>query len=176
MKSRFRSKIVTARYWVNGLIIVTLVALPLFHIIKFDFLNGKFWLFGNETTWLQTATGFLAFWAGSYVITLLADFIYGRLFCGWICSWGSLLRTISYTKDSAKRKHLPWYAPQVFTIVAAFLSTVGLLNWFTDISVLFRPSHAAFIPYSSTFLSLTAVATFMLWKVGLNFCQKYCPI
>jgi len=176
MKSKFRSGIVTARYWVNGLIVLTLLALPLFHVIKFDFLNGKFWLFGAETTWLQTATGFLGFWAGSYVITLLADFIYGRLFCGWICSWGSLLRTLSYTKNATTRKHLPKYAPQVFTLLAATLSTVGLLNWFTDISVLFRPSHPAFVAYTSTFLSIVGLSTVMLWKVGLNFCQKYCPI
>jgi polyferredoxin len=176
MKSKFRSGIVTARYWVNGLIVATLVTLPLFHVIKFDFLNGRFYLFGNETTWLQTATGFLGFWAGSYVLTLLADFVYGRLFCGWICSWGSLLRTLSYTKEKAKRKHLPPYAPQVFTAVAALLSTAGLLNWFTDLSVLFRPSHSAFIPYLSIFLALSGTSAFMLWKVGLNFCQSYCPI
>ena len=176
MKSRFRSKVVTARYWVNGLILLTLIALPLFHVIKFDFLNAQFYLFGNETTWLTTGTGFLGFWAGSYVLTLVADYIYGRLFCGWICSWGSLLRTLSYTRDEAKRKHLPSYSPQVFTFFAAVLSTVGLLNWFTDIGVLFQPSHAAFIPYVVTFLSLAGLASVMLWKVGLTFCQKYCPI
>src|ERR1051325_4969136 len=102
MKARFRSKIVTLRYWVNASIILILIGLPAFHIIKFDFLNGKFWLFGNETTWLNTATGFIAFWAGSYIITLLADYIWGRLFCGCICSWGTMLRTLSYTKDKAK--------------------------------------------------------------------------
>lgn len=176
MESRFRAKIVTARYWVNVLIIATLIALPLFHVIKFDFLNLKFYLFGDETTWLATATGFLGFWAGSYILTLLADFIYGRLFCGWICSWGSLLRALSYTRDKTKRKHLPRYSPQVFTIFAALLSTVGLLNWFTDISVLFQPSHAAFIPYTFVFLLLVGFSSFMLWKVGLNFCQRYCPI
>jgi polyferredoxin len=176
LKSRFRSNVVTARYWVNGLIVVTLLALPITHVIKFDFTNGKFFLFGNETTWLETATGFLGFWAGSYVITLLADYIYGRLFCGWICSWGTLLRTLSYTKDSAKRKHLPKYAPQVFTTVAAILSTLGLLNWFTDVTILFRPNHLAFVPLIITFFTLTLTATVMLWKIGLNFCQKYCPI
>ncbi|MDP4219988.1 MAG: 4Fe-4S binding protein, partial [Bacteroidota bacterium] len=103
MKSKFRSSVVSARYWVNGLIIATLVALPLFRVIKFDFLNGVFYLFGNETTWLVTATGFLGFWAGSYVLTLLADYVYGRLFCGWICSWGSLLRTLSYIRDATRR-------------------------------------------------------------------------
>ncbi|MDP4228854.1 MAG: 4Fe-4S binding protein [Bacteroidota bacterium] len=176
MKSKFRSGVVSARYWVNGLIIATLIALPLFHVIKFDFLNGVFYLFGNETTWLVTATGFLGFWAGSYVLTLLADYVYGRLFCGWICSWGSLLRTLSYTRDAAKRKHLFVQAPQVFTVLAALVSTIGLLNWFTDITVLFQPSHKAFAVYLSAFLAITGVSTFMLWKVGLKFCQNYCPI
>ncbi|MEP7234324.1 MAG: 4Fe-4S binding protein [Ignavibacteriota bacterium] len=176
MNSRFRSKIVTARYWVNGIIILVLIALPIFKVIKFDFLNGKFYLFGGETTWLSTGTGFVGFWAGSYVLTLLADFIYGRLFCGWICSWGSLLRALSYTRESVKRKHLPSYSPQVFTAFAALLATVGLLNWFTDITVLFRPEHKAFLPYTLIFLSLVGIGTVMLWKVGLTFCQKYCPI
>ena len=176
MKSRFRSNIVTARYWVNGLIVVILIGLPLFHVIKFDFLNGRFYLFCSETTWLQTATGFLGFWAGSYVLTLLADFFYGRLFCGWICSWGSLLRTLSYTKDQARRKHLPHYAPQIFTGLAAILSTLGLLNWFTDVSVLFQITHKSYGTYMTIFLLLTTTSSFMLWKVGLNFCQKYCPI
>jgi ferredoxin-type protein NapH len=179
MKSRFRSKIVTARYWVNGSVILILVGLPLFHIIKFDFIGGKFWLFGSETTWLNTATGFIGFWAGSYIVTLLADFIYGRLFCGWICSWGTLLRSLSYAKEKAKRKHIPKFAPQAFTVFAALLSTVGLLNWFTDVSFLFNISYgsiAAYLTYLGVFLSLTATAYIMLWKVGLNFCQSYCPI
>ncbi len=179
MKARFRSKIVTLRYWVNASIILILIGLPAFHIIKFDFLNGKFWLFGNETTWLNTATGFIAFWAGSYIITLLADYILGRLFCGWICSWGTMLRTLSYTKDKAKRNHLPKFAPQAFTLFAALLSTIGLLNWFTDVTFIFDisyKSYTTYVSYLGIFLSLTTTAYIMLWKVGLNFCQSYCPI
>ncbi|MEI8133686.1 MAG: 4Fe-4S binding protein [bacterium] len=176
MNSKFRSKIVTSRYWVNGIIVVILFTLPLTHMIKFDFLNGRFWLFGKETGWLQTSTGFLGFWAGSYVVTILADYIYGRLFCGWICSWGSLLRGLSYAKEETKRKHIPKYSPQILTAVAAILATVGLLNWFTDITVIFQPTHGAFIPYFIIFVSLVGIGAFMLWKVGLNFCQQYCPI
>lgn len=175
-KKNFDHPIVNARYWANASIIVTLIALPSFHVIKFDFANIEFYLFSEKVSWLTTATGFISFWAGSYVITLLADYIYGRLFCGWICSWGSMLRWLSYIRDSAKRKRIPAWTP--YGVLAGFslLATVGLMNWFVDLSVLFKPAHAAFIPVISIFLSSMAVGSLMLWKVGLRFCQEFCPI
>lgn len=176
MNSRYRANIVTVRYWVNGAVIVALLVLPILHIVKFDFLNGVFYAFGEKTTWLQTATAFLFIWAGSYVFTLIANYLYGRIFCGWICSWGTLLKTLRYTTETVKQKKLAPIIPHLATLVASLIATVGLLNWFTDLSVLFSPSHSAFVPFVIVFVSLTATAYVMLWKVGLNFCQLYCPI
>jgi polyferredoxin len=175
-RSGFRHGIVTARYWVNGFVIAALIGLPSFHVIKFDFTNGEFFLFGDRVHWLTTATGFLGFWAGSYVLTILADYVYGRLFCGWICSWGTILRTLSYTADKAKRKKIPVWAPTAMLVGASLLSTFGLMNWFVDMSVLIRPSHAAFVPLMITFVTLNVTAAVMLRKVALKFCQSYCPI
>lgn len=176
MKSRFRAGVVTARYWVNIAVILILVVLPLFHIIKFDFLNGEFYTFGQSTHWITTATAFLGFWAGSYLITLTADYIYGRLFCGWICSWGSMLKALRYTGEKVKRKKLSPYVTEGVTFLMALLSTVGLLNWFTDITVLFQTSHKAFGPFLAIFTVSTVGSFIMLRYVGLKFCQDYCPI
>jgi polyferredoxin len=175
-RSSFRHGIVTARNWVNASVIATLIALPAFHVIKFDFANAEFFLFGERVHWLTTATGFLGFWAGSYIITILADYLYGRLFCGWICSWGTLLRTLSYSVDKAKRNHIPAWSPTALLVGASLLSSFGLMNWFFDMSILFKPAHAAFIPLVATFASLNLTAGIMLRKVGLRFCQEYCPI
>ncbi len=172
----FRAVFVTARYWVNAAIIVTLIALPSFHVIKFDFANGKFYLFGSQASVISTASAFLSLWAGSYVLTLLADYFFGRLFCGWICTWGTLLRSLSYARDKAKRKKIPAYGPHAIAIGAASLSTFGLMNWFVDMSVTFRPNHAAFVWVTSSFVIIDALSVGMLWKVGLKFCQVYCPI
>jgi ferredoxin-type protein NapH len=176
MRGKFSHPLVTARYYVNIAIILTLYALPTFHIIKLDFFRGEFYLFGNEVGWLKAATGFVAFWAGSYVITLLADYIYGRLFCGWICSWGSLLRFLSYARDKAKRKKLPSWAPFSIAIVFSLIATTGLMNWFSDLTILVEPTHQAFIPLLSIYTSLVVIGAVMLWKVGLRFCQEFCPI
>lgn len=173
---KFLHPLEEVRYWVNAVIILTLITLPSFHIIKFDFANLKFYLFTHEVSWLETATGFIGFWAGSYVLTLLADFIYGRLFCGWICSWGSLLRWLSYIRDSAKRKRVPMWVPYAALTGFSLLSTIGLLNWFVDLSTLFSPSHSAFVPVILTFAASVAIGAIMLWKVGLRFCQEFCPI
>lgn len=176
MQSRFRAGAVTARYWVNGAVILILLALPSLHIIKFDFTNGEFFVFGERTTWLHTATIFLLFWAGSYVITLTADYIYGRLFCGWICSWGSLLKALRYTGKIVKRKKLSPIVTEGATLVAAVISTAGLLNWFTDLSVLLQPSHKIFTAYLTAFFGTTAASFVMLRYLGLKFCQQFCPI
>ncbi|HET9137550.1 MAG TPA: 4Fe-4S binding protein [Candidatus Kapabacteria bacterium] len=176
MKSRFRAKAVTSRYWVNAAVIIILLGLPVFHIIKFDFSNGVFFVFGEETTWLHTVTIFLAFWAGSYVITLTADYIYGRLFCGWICSWGTLLKALRYTGDKVKRKKLSPIVTEAATFAAALISTIGLLNWFIDLTIIVRPSHPAFIIVLAITVTLAAIAFVMLRYVGLRFCQEFCPI
>jgi polyferredoxin len=157
-------------------VIIILLGLPVFHIIKFDFTNGVFFVFGEETTWLHTVTIFLAFWAGSYVITLTADYIYGRLFCGWICSWGTLLKALRYTGDKVKRKKLSPVVTEAATFAAALISTVGLLNWFIDLTIIFRPSHPAFTIVTAITVILTAIAFVMLRYVGLRFCQEFCPI
>jgi polyferredoxin len=175
-KKNFSHPIVSARHWVNATIIATLIALPSFYIIKFDFANLTFYLFGEEVSWLTTSTGFISFWAGSYIITLIADYIYGRLFCGWICSWGSMLRWLSYVRDSAKRKRIPTWTPYGALTGFSLLATVGLMNWFVDLGVLFKPDHAAFIPVMSIFLTSIAIGLLMLWKIGLRFCQEFCPI
>jgi polyferredoxin len=175
-KRQFRSPVVTWRYVVNTAIVLVLILVPSFKIIKFDFTHGEFFLLGNPSTFVITTSVFLAVWAGSYVITLLADFVWGRLFCGWICSFGSLLRSVSYTIDQTKRKKLPSYAPQLFTSIAAVLSTLGLMNWFFDLGVLVHPGDSWFVVMMSLFVSLSAIGWFMLWKVGLKFCQVYCPI
>ncbi len=175
-KRKFRSPVVTWRYVVNTAIVLGLILVPSLKIIKFDFAHGEFFLLGNPSTFVITTSVFLAVWAGSYVITLLADFVWGRLFCGWICSFGSLLRSVSYTIDQTKRKKLPGYAPQLFTSLAAVLSTLGLMNWFFDLGVLVHPGESWFVVMMSLFISLSAIGWFMLWKVGLKFCQVYCPI
>jgi ferredoxin-type protein NapH len=176
MHSRFRAGVVTARYWVNTAIVLILLGLPTFHVIKFDFTNGEFFVFGEQTTWLHTATIFLLFWAGSYVLTLTANYIYGRIFCGWICTWGTLLKSLSYIGENIKRKKRAPILREGVTLLAALISTFGLLNWFTDPGILFRPSHSAFIPYLSVFAFTTVLAFVMLRYVGLKFCQNYCPI
>jgi len=175
-KKKFRSSIVTWRYVSNAAIVLVLLLAPLFKVIKFDFAHGDFFLLGKPNSFVNTLSVFLAIWAGSYLITLLADFVWGRLFCGWICSFGTLLRTLSYTVDKTKRKKLPSYAPQLFTGLAAVLSTLGLMNWFFDLGVLYHPQDSAFVAVLSTFVVFTVVSVLVLWKVGLNFCQVYCPI
>jgi polyferredoxin len=165
-----------ARYWVNAAVIIILFALPTFHIIKFDILNNVTYVFGNESDWVRTTTVFLGFWAGSYVITLTADYIYGRLFCGWICSWGSILKALRNAGNTVKRKKLSPIVTEAATFGAAILSTIGLFNWFTDLAVLFHPSHSAFAPFVVTVGVTTIIAFVMLRYVGLKFCQKYCPI
>ena len=89
---------------------------------------------------------------------------------------GIPLRTLSYTKDETKQKHLRSYSPYAFTVFASILATTGLLNWFTDLSVLYRPTHSPFLLFLLIFASLTAISTSVLWKVGLRFYQSYCPI
>ena len=175
-KRKFRHPIVTWRYAVNTAIILLLFGLPSFRVIKFDFAHGTYYLLGDPSSLVSTLSAFLALWAGSYVLTLLADYIWGRLFCGWICSWGTILRTISYTEDKAKRKKLPRYSSHVLTGFAAIASTLGLMNWFVDLGVLFRPTEPAFVPVLSVVVGLSLVSAVMLWRVGLRFCQSYCPI
>jgi polyferredoxin len=176
MKKNFRSPIVTWRYVANTAIVLVLLLVPSLKIIKFDFAHGEFYLLGKPSTFVYTVSVFIAVWAGSYLITLLADFVWGRLFCGWICSFGTLLRSLSYTVDKTKRKKLPSFAPHVFTALAAILSTLGLMNWFFDLGVLFHPQESWFAIELGLFVILTATGWVMLWKVGLKFCQVYCPI
>jgi ferredoxin-type protein NapH len=167
---------VSARYAVNTLLIVALFAVPTFHVIKFDLIGGKFYLFGSEEKWLTVLTAFISIWAGTYVFILLADYFFGRLFCGWICSWGTLLRTLRYIDDKIKRKKLPKVVVPLATFAAALVATTGMINWFFDLSILFRPTEAAFIPFAGFFFVTLGIGYVMLYKVGLTFCQKYCPI
>jgi NosR/NirI family transcriptional regulator, nitrous oxide reductase regulator len=176
MASRFRSPIVSARYVINTFVIVALFAIPTFHLIKFDLLGGKFYLFGSEEKWLTVLTAFISLWAGTYVLILILDYLFGRLFCGWICSWGTLLRTLRYLDDKVKRKKITPISIPIVTLSAAILSTIGLLNWFFDIGILFKPQEAAFLTFLIGFVSIVAVGHVMLQKVGLTFCQEYCPI
>jgi polyferredoxin len=182
---RFRASAVTWRYWVNGLIILLLLLLPTVHAIKFDFARNEYYVFGKSVSVVTCAGTFISIWAGSYIATLLADYVFGRLFCGWICSWGSLLRTLKDARERVSRKKgaatplqrvMRQAAPHALTWGAALLSTVGLLNWFVDLTVLFEPAHAAFFPLVTTGSLLTLFSYGMLERVGLKFCQVYCPI
>ncbi len=176
VQSRFRAGIVTARYWVNATIIVLLLALPSLHIIKFDVLNGEFYVLRQSVNWITAVTAFLGLWAGSYLITLTANYMYGRLFCGWICTWGSLLKALRYTGEYAKRKKRSPVLVIGATFLAALISTVGLVNWFADLSVLFDSSHPLANSFRGVFFGLLAIAYVMLYFVGLRFCQEFCPI
>lgn len=176
MASRFRSPVVSARYAVNLFIIVALFAIPSLHLIKFDILGGKTYLFGSEEKWLTVLTAFIGLWAGTYILVLIADYFFGRLFCGWICSWGTLLRTLRYFDDKIKRKKLPKIFIPLATFLASLVSTTGLVNWFFDLRILFQPREAAFAPFITWFFVVTGVGYVMLYKVGLKFCQSYCPI
>ncbi len=176
MARKFRSPIVSARYVVNTFIILALFAIPSVQLIKFDILGGKTYLLGAEENWLTVLTVFLSLWAGTYVFILISDYLFGRLFCGWLCSWGSLLRTLRYLDDRVKRKKLPRMLVPLATFGAALIATLGLVNWFFDLSILFQPAEAAFIPFTTSFLVTVGIGYVMLYKVGLTFCQKYCPI
>jgi ferredoxin-type protein NapH len=170
MASRFRSPIVSARYVVNTFIILALFAIPSFRVIKFDLVGGTFYLFGNEESWLTVLTVFIGLWAGTYVVILLTDYFFGRLFCGWLCSWGTLLRTLRYLDDKVKRKKYPRVFVPLATILASVIASLGLMNWFFEPGDLTQPYVLA------TFGLFTAVGFVMLYKVGLRFCQQYCPI
>lgn len=87
-----------------------------------------------------------------------------------------MLRWLSYIKDSAKRKRIPVWSPYAVLAGFSLLATVGLMNWFVDLSTLFKPTHSAFAPVTATFTTSVIVGAVMLWKVGLRFCQEFCPI
>jgi ferredoxin-type protein NapH len=77
----YTTKYTKVRFAFNVISAITLVIFPVFHLIKMDFANGNYYLWGHYTTnWTKPAIWTFSLWIALYTVTFVINYFYGRFF------------------------------------------------------------------------------------------------
>lgn len=152
-----------------------LFAVPLLGIARFDAWAGRHYaLFAP----VGPVTGLAAIFGGMaalYFVTFLANFLFGRLFCGWGCPVGQISRfgeEMVLAARSRGGRRLASLKGGFFGLALA----AAVLLWWVDPRVLVRGSARDVGITLGVFFGL-ALATYLhgrYWRWA--FCKKICPI
>ena len=137
------------------------------------------------------------------LVILIPTFIFGRLFCGWICPLGSLNQFLGGIRsESGRRKTLiaanrykEWQATKYLLLIAGFVAAVwriNLVGWIDPFSLFVRSAGLSILPAAASkkyyvvyqphyWLSLLLCVAFlallaMNLRVTRFWCRALCPL
>jgi ferredoxin-type protein NapH len=172
----YTTKYTKVRFAFNVISAITLVIFPVFHLIKMDFANGNYYLWGHYTTnWTKPAIWTFSLWIALYTVTFVINYFYGRFFCSFICTEGWLIRGVKVLYDRLYR-HGKKLQFNIIVFVLNTILTLILLNWIVDLSVLFKPYHPAFWWVSFLTYGLIALNYLAIGWLRQKWCRYFCPI
>lgn len=127
---------------------------------------------------------------------IILTLFFGRIFCGWICPFGTLNQFVSFIfhlKDNGLKKNIYRkiykikYFILIFFLISAFLS-LNLEGFLEPISLMYRSISTSFLPVlPSNFIEANYshswfLGIFFLFLLSLNFifprfwCRVLCPL
>lgn len=174
MRNRLRKvNTVIRRYRrVSQLAVLALLILsPFLHIFRFDIPTTSLYLFGMRL-WVQHAFVFSLLMTLVIYVIIAASFVFGRVFCGWVCPQ-NLFNELGRVWDARFGR--------VGTIILSFLISLfgGFVVWSygTDGIALLRRYAAGEVPVVPTITILAFALFFTMamawWRTDI--CKVACP-
>lgn len=155
-----------------GVVLTALVlALPLSGLFHFDLWRGAHVVAGEHVDFTTAAKRFAFPFLALNVAIVLATRFLGRYLCGFVCPVGSLARLFEWAR--ARREHA-WLARATCALVSALLGYAVLAFW-CDVRVLVDGAPLARALAWSTWIVLGGGLYAVCERVGLAFCQRWCP-
>jgi polyferredoxin len=153
------------------LVLLLLILSPFLHIFRFDIPTTSFYLFGMRL-WVKHFFQFSLLVTAVIYIIIAASFVFGRVFCGWVCPQ-NLFNELSRT----------WERTFGRTGTIALSALIGMFGGFvvysygTDGLALLRQYRAGQVPLAPT-VTIVAVGAFFTvamawWRTGV--CKVACP-
>lgn len=172
----YTTKYTKIRLLINFLSLLSLLIFPVLNLLKMDFANGNFYIWGHYTTnWTEPAIWTFILWMALYAITFVINYFYGRFFCGFICTEGWLIRAVKVLYDRWYRKGNKLRFNLTVFVLNTVLTLI-LLNWVVDLSVLFKPYHPAFFIVSFITYGLIGLNYLAIGFLRQKWCRYFCPI
>lgn len=163
------------RWVVQALIVISFILAPQIRLLKLDFTNNQYWLFGSEVSMSIALQAAVILWLGAYFINFFENYLVGRILCGWICPWG-LLNRLGMMVNHWLRRHKQRALILIgANLLFAMAATLVVMNWAIDLTTLFKPEHPYFGQVWLAFGVLTLVAFAILHLMGFRFCETLCP-
>lgn len=174
MRSRLRKVKTVIRQYRRAsqlTVLALLILSPFLHIFRFDIPTTSLYLFGMRL-WVKHAFVFSLLTTLVIYVIIAASFLFGRIFCGWVCPQ-NLFNELGRQWDARFGR--------VGTIALSFLISLfgGFVVWSygTDGIALLRQYAAGQVPLAPT-IAILAFALFFTaamawWRTGI--CKVACP-
>lgn len=152
-------------------VLALLILSPFLHIFRFDLPTTSLYLFGMRL-YVQHAFVFSLLFTLIIYVIIAASFVFGRVFCGWICPQ-NLFNELGRQWDAK-------FGRVGAVVVSFFVSLLGgfvVWSYGTDGIVLLRQYAAGQVPLTPTIAILSFAAFFTMamawWRTAI--CKVACP-
>lgn len=152
-------------------VLALLIAAPFLHIFRFDVPTVSLYLFGMRL-WMKHLFLFTLLVTGVIYLIIAASFVFGRVFCGWVCPQ-NLFNELGRRWDARFGR----FGAIVLSALVGLLGGFVLWSYGTDGIALLRRYAAGEVPLTPT-LGILGFAAFFTaamawWRTGI--CRMACP-
>ena len=162
------------RRLVQGVLSVLFLVAPFIDLCRFDLQRGRLILLRTPFSLLELGPIYLLFLI-SLLTVFAGAYLYGRLYCGWICPQTTLSElAATFERWIIRRRKAPAWRVALAKLAVVVLSSVvaaSLVSYFLDPADYARPPQAAWIAWGVLAL---IIAGDLLW-LRHRFCVGVCP-